>query len=84
MKITETPESAVGNLAIALGFLMADGKLTEPAIRCYVESVCVLAHKADAIIALTAFDTPETKKIAYECLEALGPVPQREPRDAGD
>ena len=69
----ETPESAVGNLAMALGMWMATGMVSEEQKECFVESVCVLAVEADVEKALLAFDTPDVRKIAAECIRPRTP-----------
>jgi hypothetical protein len=63
----ETPESAVGNLAISLGILLSRG-FNQDQMACYIESVCVLAYaaKVDRDV-LAAFDLSFTKKIVDAC-----------------
>ena len=59
----ETPETAVGNLGIALGLWIASSNVSQIQIECFVESVCVLAAKADVKDELSVFDLPMVKSI---------------------
>lgn len=64
LKILNTPEEAIDDLAIALGMWVGSGQICDTQVECFVESVLVLAYKAGVLKqrALRPFDV--TRNIA--------------------